>query len=251
MKYAVVVSKQDKAGLNIAKQLEPLIENREDIKLFLREEDSIECENIDKEIEADNFIFATRHASEQAKPCLSVHFPGNFNKAEFGGSDRKLCTTNASLLKELYLTLKSKHEITTLEATHHGPYLDKPCLFIEIGSSEKEWINEKFGKIIVETIAETTKKEIKEYKTCVALGSGHYPIPFNKVLERTEYAIGHICPKYQLENLNEAMLKQMVDKSKAEFVLLDWKGLGEFKEKVKTLVETYEVNRVKDLIGKH
>tara|TARA_Y100000310_G_scaffold249220_1_gene255245 strand:+ start:2460 stop:3215 length:756 start_codon:yes stop_codon:yes gene_type:complete len=250
MKYAVIVSKQDQAGMNISKQLAPLIANNEDVELFIKARDSINCENIDKEIKADNFIFATRHASEQGKPCLSIHFPGNFSKAEFGGSDKMLCNTNASLLKELFLTLKSKHETATLEATHHGPYLEKPCLFIEIGSSEKEWVNEEFGKIIAETIAETTAKEIKSYKTCVAIGSGHYPIPFNKVLERTEYAIGHICPKYQLENLDEAMLKQMVDKSKPEFILLDWKGLGPYKEKVKALTESYEVKRIKELIGK-
>lgn len=27
----------------------------------------------------------------------------------------------------------------TLEATHHGPWVDTPCLFAEIGSSEGEW----------------------------------------------------------------------------------------------------------------
>ena len=27
----------------------------------------------------------------------------------------------------------------TLECTHHGPLIEKPCVFIEIGSTETEW----------------------------------------------------------------------------------------------------------------
>ena len=240
MKYAVIASKQDQAGMNIAKHLKPLIEKRNDIKLFIREEESIHCENIDKEIEAEIFIFATKHASAAGTPALSVHFPGNFAKAEMGGKSKTLCKTNASLEKEFYLKLKELHEgEVTLEVTHHGPYLEKPCIFIEIGSTEKEWTNEEYGEIIAQTIAEVTK-EVKQYKTLIGIGGGHYPRTFNKILERTEYAIGHICPKYQLENLDENLLKQMLDSEEYEFVIVDWKGVGEHKEKIKLLLENVE-----------
>ena len=240
MKYAVIASKQDKAGMNIAKHLAPLIKDRKDIELFIREEDSIHCENIDKEIDAEQFIFATKHASAKGVPALSVHFPGNFSKAEMGGKERKLCKTNASLEKEFYLKLKELHDgEVTLEVTHHGPYLDKPCIFIEIGSTEKEWVNEEYGKIVAETISEVTKN-VKQYETLVGVGGGHYPRTFNKILERTDYAIGHICPKYQLENLDEDLLKQMFSAEKVSFVVVDWKGVGEHKEKIKKLLESYE-----------
>jgi len=246
MKYAVIASKQDQAGLNIAKHLKPLIEKRKDIKLFIREEDSIHCENL--EIDAEQFIFATKHASEKGVPALSVHFPGNFSKAEMGGKSKTLCKTNASLEKEFYLKLKELHKgEVTLEVTHHGPYSEKPMIFIEIGSTEKEWVNEKYGKIVAETIAEVTKN-VKQYKTLVGIGGGHYPRTFNKILERTEYAIGHICPKYHLENLNENLLKQMLNSEKIEFVVVDWKGVGLYKEKVKSLLEGYEWKKVKELV---
>ena len=233
MKYAVIVSKQDQAGMNIAN----FIEERDDLKLFIREEDSVNCENIDKEIQAEMFIFATRHSSEKGTPALSVHFPGNFSKADFGGKERKLCKTNASLQKEFYLKLKELHDgEVTLEVTHHGPYLEKPCIFIEIGSTEKEWVNEEYGKIIAKTISEVTKG-YKKYKVVAGIGGGHYPRTMNKLLERTEYAIAHICPKYHLENLNEDLIKQMLNSEKVEFVVVDWKGLGNHKEKVKQLLE--------------
>jgi D-aminoacyl-tRNA deacylase len=246
MKYAVIVSKQDQAGMNIAKH----IVERDDLKLFIREEESIHCENIDKEIDAEMFIFATKHESAAGKPALSVHFPGNFSKAEMGGKDKTLCKTNASLEKEFYLKLKELHEGTvTLEVTHHGPYLEKPCIFIEIGSTEKEWVNEEYGKIIAQTICEVTK-EVKQYKTLVGIGGGHYSVTFGKVLERTEYAIAHICPKYQLENLDESLLKQMLSSEKVEFVVVDWKGLGQYKEKVKQLLEGVEWKKARQVVQK-
>jgi len=249
MKYAVIVSKKDKAGMNIAKQLEPMLVNREEIKLFIREEKSIDCENIDKEIDAEEFIFATKHESASGKPTLSVHFPGNFSKAELGGNDRTLCKANAPLLKALYLKLKELHDEVSLEVTHHGPYLEKPCLFIEIGSTEKEWINEDYGKIIAKTIAEITSKDIKDCnKVLVGIGGGHYPVNFNKILDRTNYCIGHICPKYQLENLNEDLLEQMLLKSNSDEVVVDWKGLGEFKEKVNELLKDRNWKRDKELL---
>ncbi len=244
MEYAVIVSKQDLAGMNIANH----IIERDNLRLYLREEKSIDCENIDKEIDADLFIFATKHESAAGKPALSVHFPGNFGKAELGGKENTLCKTDASLEKAFYLKLKELYQgEVTLEVTHHGPYLEKPCIFIEIGSSEKEWVNEEYGKIIAKTISEVTK-EYKKCKTLVGIGGGHYSITFGKVLERTEYAVAHICPKYQLENLNEDLVKQMFTSEKVEFAVVDWKGLGQFKEKVKELLKSYEWKKARDLI---
>ena len=56
---------------------------------------------------------------------------------------------------------------------------------------------------------------------------------------RTNYAVGHICPKYALEHLNEEMLIQAVNKTipKPEIILMDWKGLGQFKQKTIELLE--------------
>ena len=48
-----------------------------------------------------------------------------------------------------------------MEATHHGPLIDKPCVFIEIGSSETDYTNRRAGFIIAKTIYETVK-EFKE-----------------------------------------------------------------------------------------
>lgn len=252
MKYAVITSKKDEAGCNIRSCLLELFPFKkeathyvfENIYLYEIEIDSIYAENIDRQIEADIFIFATKHKSKAGTKSLSVHIPGNFGKAEMGGKDNTLCTAPPSLLKAMFLELNERgkqlegYEIT-LETVHHGPCLEKPVMFIEIGSSHNEWGVKEAGEIIARTIMGVLQNPIKECKTVIAIGGPHYPREFNKFLLRTEYAIGQMCPEYQLPNLNEEMLKQMLEKNteNPEFALLDWKGLKGHKEIVKELLE--------------
>mgnify|MGYP001601777013 CR=1 FL=1 len=233
MKYSIIIA-QDPAGQNIKRFLLPL-----KVPFHEVEEKSIFCENIDTRINADIFIFATTHRAASGKPSLTVHAIGNWDTADLGGQKKKLVPAPASLMKDLFLALKRRHKgDVTIEATHHGPFLKKPVCFIEIGSSEKEWNDKRLGRIIAETLAHVVGKE-KKYKTIALLGGGHYSPEANKILERTEYAIGHICPKYKLAALDENTLLQMYERNleKIDFFVLDWKGMGAEKERVLTLLE--------------
>jgi len=257
MKFAIIVSKKDLAGMNIKDSLLELYkftkknnhyEYDKNISLYIMEEKSIHCENIDKEIEADIFVFATRHMSKKGTPSLSVHIPGNWGKAEYGGKDHTLCVAPASLLKAMFIELNEQgkdldHEIT-LEAVHHGPLIEKPIMFIEIGSNEKEWVKPELGKIIAKTIMQTLTRPIKKQKAVFGIGGGHYPRTFNKFLLKTEYAIGQICQKYMLEQLNDDLLQQAMTKctEKVELVILDKKGLGKYRQPV---IDLLEKNKIK------
>ena len=55
----------------------------------------------------------------------------------------------------------------------------------------------------------------------------------------TNISLSFICPKHNLESLNENILKQAIEKTKGyvDFLLVDWKGVGEHKEKIKKLAE--------------
>ena len=60
---------------------------------------------------------------------------------------------------------------------------------------------------------------------------------FNKLLERTDVAVGHVCPKYALEHLDSEMIEKAMNKYKYVGTLLDY---IEHQEKVET--ESLEIS---------
>ncbi len=250
MKYSIIIPEKDAASLNIYDAIlkEKLPKNAE-IRKF--DNESIYLDGIDKEVKGEILIFATRHRAASGKKSLTCHFPGNWDKAELGGKGRKLCFVPASLLKAMFINLKKNAINTdfeiTLEATHHGPDLDKPAMFIELGSSEKEWNDTNGGKIIAKTIVETLSKNIPERKTYIALGSIHYPHDFNRIELETEIAISHHCPKYMLPNFDKEMLLQAISKSKEKCsgAIIDWKGMGDQKNRIIRLLNDSGINYIK------
>ncbi|MEM4230479.1 MAG: D-aminoacyl-tRNA deacylase [Candidatus Pacearchaeota archaeon] len=239
MNFKILASKKDLAALNIAKELSNL-----HIDVQLLEHHSIYSENIDKQIPGDFYIFVSMHKSEKEFKSLTIHAPGNWHNADFGGNPEKVCPTSAFFLKHIFKILNEKAKdsgyLVSLEVTHHGPYLEKPCCFIEIGSTEQEWIDEKAGKIIAETIKEAIESFDKangyKYTAAVGIGGPHYCPNFNKVQNGSGYALGHIIPEYALP-LTETMLKEAIEKTieKPRVAILDWKGLGKAEQRKKIL----------------
>jgi len=266
MKVAIVASSRDSAGINISSNLIESFDfenigekfqyneifrykNQKNhiVNLYEINDDLIFSENIDKKIDADSFIFASKHRSKENTPSFAAHPIGNWDKADFGGEERKLCFSSAVLLKNLFLDLnknfflvkKEKNFQITLEATHHGPYLEKPAVFVEIGSTEKEWNDKLNGKIIAKTIMNALNNQNNNYKIAVGIGGPHYCFNLNKIVLRTDIAVSHICPKYMLEKLNEELIMKSIEKTneKVDFVLLDWKGLGNEKQRIVELLK--------------
>jgi len=267
MKTALIIWKDCPAGNNVKNHLinefnfkktndsfdnNPIYQLNDDIKLYTINTKHINAENIDKNIEADRFIFSTTHRSEAGTASFSVHAPGNWNRAEMGGQKREICIAMPTLMKQAYLKLKKQNNLeefnVTMECTHHGPYLEKPCMFIEIGSTEKQWTNQEAGRIVAQTIttvlaSNKDRNTEKQYEVAFGVGGPHYCNNFNKILERTDIAVGHVCPKYALESLDEIMIKQGVEKSqeKVDFILLDWKGLGKEKQRITELLKKLNI----------
>lgn len=245
-KYLVVVSKKDKAGMNIVGQLQQFRQNpvlssmgeKPNFDIYFVEGEIIFTENLDlKKINNYDFIiFASKHKSEKQEKSLSIHPIGNWRLAELGGVAGKVSKTSAAFLKQifekLHETVKS-YEVTdyniTMECTHHGPLIEKPSLFIEVGSTEEEWADRRATFILAKTIADTiySFKENPYNEIAIAIGGPHYCPNFNKLQEKSNIAISHIIPSYVLP-LSEEMVKEAISKTEEEidFAVLDWKGLG-------------------------
>jgi D-aminoacyl-tRNA deacylase len=234
-KYLIVASKLDKAGANITTQMSQF---GQDFKFYLLDGEAIFDENLDKEKinQYDFIIFASKHQSEKGGKTLSIHAPGNFRDADFGGEKGKICKTSALFQKQFFEKLHNnvkkfnleEYQIT-LECTHHGPLIDKPCLFVEIGSSENEWRDTKAAFVMAKTISEMISnfKENKYHEIAIGIGGPHYCPSFNKIQLHSNVAISHVIPQYVFP-LTEEMIKEAIAKTEEEvdFFLLDWKGIG-------------------------
>ena len=244
MNYKIIISKKDLASLNIYESLKKLgfTEN-----VHVVQEGSIYADDINKRFPADFIIFPTKHQSDSMKKTLTVHNPGNWEKAELGGKDFTLPPSNAVVLKNALLQLKKINNLdyeVSGEATHHGPSLEIPSLFIEIGSNKLQWRDKEAADIIAKTIISIVKNtHPANYKTAIAIGGGHYMPSFNKIIEKTNIALAYVCPKHNLENLNELTLQQAIERSSTliDFILVDWKGLGQHKDKVIKLLEEFNL----------
>ena len=236
MKTAIIISKYQ-ADQNIKQFLTDLPEN---ITVHEFDEKCVDLERIDEEIDADLFVFATLHRSKDEKPCLTCHPPGNWGGANYGGEGKKLNVVPAAYFKAFYLKLKEKSPIdVAVEATHHGPLLKKPTLFVEIGSTEKQWTDETLGKVMADCIKEVFAKEENVEESFFIVGGTHYNSVAMKILERTPHGVGHVCPKHNLEKLDETMIRQAMEQCepKSSCAVLDWKGMGSEKQALKKLLE--------------
>jgi len=242
-KYLIVASKQDLAGINITTHLSQF----GNFNFYLVDGEIIHTENLDLEKinHYDFIIFASRHRSEKNQKSLSIHAPGNWNKAQFGGKDGRVCKTSALFQKQFFEKLKKNAEKfhlkeyeLTLECTHHGPLIDKPCVFVEIGSTETEWKDRKAAFIVARTIYETIQefKENPYNEIAIGIGGPHYCPSFNKIQMNSNVAISHIISEYAFP-ITEEMVQEAIagTEEDIDLILLDWKGMGTSEQRQQTL----------------
>ncbi|MDX1797392.1 MAG: D-aminoacyl-tRNA deacylase [Candidatus Lokiarchaeia archaeon] len=212
----------------------------------------------ESKLNPDFLIFASRHTSKTARPAFLVHTTGNWSKkADFGGEPQKLSKTSAILHKAGFISLTEQEMPSSLtnfsldiEVTHHGPTaLDKPLIFMELGSSKVEWIIEDAGVIITKAIFNTIKKydEYKEknnQKVGLGFGGTHYAPNFHRLIQNKSIAFSFICPKYYIQELNHNLVEQMVHNTleKIEYFVIDWKGTNsEDKKHLIPLLEEFNI----------
>src|ERR1035437_5081278 len=117
--------------------------------LTLREE-AFNAQNIEEDFPNTQLVvFISRHSSQTGRPTLSVHTPGNFGDAELGGLPRTVSVSpGLAMQNALKALVHYKDELcldyeVSFECTHHGPSLNVPAMFVELGSSEVQWKDSK------------------------------------------------------------------------------------------------------------
>jgi len=197
----------------------------------------INTEIVDTQFLGDLFnpnllVFLSRHSSAMGIPTLSVHTPGNLSEAKFGGTPRKVSISPAGAMKNALLEMAKltdeqglNYEVS-YECTHHGPSLDVPAMFAELGSSPKQWKDTRAAEVV----AHAAMAAISVRSSCsVALGIGgpHYNTKFTRIALSTQRAFGHIIPSYAFKWLTPELINQCAERTleKNPTLVLDWKGI--------------------------
>jgi D-aminoacyl-tRNA deacylase len=258
-----VASTQDTAGMNIATKLidhhnfEKLSETfhnnpvyskttqNKEIKLLFVNREIVDTQFLGDLFTPQLLVFLSKHSSAMGIPTLSVHTPGNLSEAKFGGKPRRVSISPASAMKNALLEmarLRDQRELdykVSYECTHHGPSLDVPTMFVELGSSPKQWKDDEAAEVVAHA-AITALSGGSNYSVALGIGGPHYNKKFTKSALTTQRAFGHIIPKYALKEVDAETIKQCIERTAeaVDVAVLDWKGIkGEYKPKVLAVLE--------------
>ncbi len=236
-RIAVVASERDKAGMNIIKHLEPMLDEASlplEVQVKTVGQEIVYAERFPDQLEPrpDMAIFASRHESKSGRPCLTVHPPGNFGSADLGGMPGKPSVSAPHYMGAALRYLAEygsdlPYEIT-MEATHHGPFTQVPCFFIEIGSRPDRWGDQDAGEVIARSIMGAIGKRVEGGIVVLGLGGPHYSRRFTKLMLETRYSVSHIVAKYAMGDFNDRILEELMEASRPrpQMAVMEWKGMN-------------------------
>ena len=213
---------------------------------------AISADWLEEKYQYDGFVFLSKHAAESGVLALTCHNTGNFSDARFGGNDRQVAIPHPHFQKK-YLQELQKHQNDfsefqiTNEATHHGPTaLNKPAIFIEIGTTEKQWTDKSLCDSVAKIVLDVMNQQLPKHPVGICFGGTHYPEVFTKELLEGKYALGTVIPKHGLEFLDEQLFSHIISRNpQATAALLDWDGMGPHKQKVVDLLSTTSLEAIR------
>ncbi len=203
------------------------------IKLITIDGEAISYQAITTHFEAQLIIYISRHSSKSGTPTLSVHTPGNLGEAQKGGLAGKVSIAPASRMKAALLELVQQRDVrevdyqVSYECTHHGPSLDVPAMFVELGSTPKQWGDMRAAEAVAHAAMAATSTQLKDSTVALGVGGPHYNMKFTSMALEGDAAFGHMIPKYAISHVDSAMIEQCVERTleKVEVIFLDWKGI--------------------------
>ena len=95
----------------------------------------------------------------------------------------------------------------SFEVTHHGPYVDVPTMYLEIGSDESHWGDEVAAGVLIDSLLSA---EVSDYPVVIGVGGGHYAPRFTDLALSTKVDIGHMVPNYQINDASDEEVSRMI-----------------------------------------
>lgn len=247
---AIVESRADSASVHVCERLRELAdwtEREDDARpagdgggTYYRLEDaelrSFDDLHLELERPAEAFdcdpellVFASRHSGDTGA-LLTGHFTGSFGAAEFGGDDDSLaeaCPNALARLLEAFETHAPEGYDVGMECTHHGPSdVGCPSLFAELGSDEPQWADPDGAAAVARAILELRGVDAHRDRQVVGFGGNHYAPRFQRIVEETEWAVGHAAADWALESMghpetHREVIERAFEASRADLAVLD------------------------------
>ncbi len=239
---AIVYSPEDIVSAGAARALkeivpfeevEPAAGNRHfrhgELDLFELPKHHLYADHLD-ELGADLLIVLSRHSSAQSVPAFTVHPMGNWStEARLGGRPKDLATAAPVAMLR---TLRALSEAdtnglqVTYEATHHGPFLNTPSFYAEVGGNESTWTDRRLLAILAGSVHASLTKEAPYEKVALGIGGLHYESKFARLALEGKYAFAHMMSKHYVREID--MLEKAATRSspRPEVAVIEWKSLS-------------------------
>jgi D-aminoacyl-tRNA deacylase len=239
MKIMLVNSRQDKAGVNIRRHLTEMIPGLGDRpiplaahQIFLTEceERLIYADYFDTGRDADLILFLSRHSSENPIPVLTTHVTGNFREAALGGRPGSLAPAAPATMQAILRALKRNAPArfrVSYEVTHHGPTeLSTPSCFVEIGSTEKEWVDADAARAVARSVFEMLSTLPGDAVPMIGFGGTHYATRETEIALSSRGAFGHIAHTRDVLSLDRETIRLMAERTGAVAAYIDRKAIA-------------------------
>ena len=173
----------------------------------------------------DNIVFLSRHKAASGRPSLTVHPIGNWGSADYGGKEAEVSGATPGWMTGLLLKIRENRidgYDVCFEATHHGPFLQTPTMFLEIGSSESEWEKKEPARALIKSLLEL---QYADGIKVIGIGGGHYTPRFTEAAFSHKVCFGHMVANYGVSVLTSSLIKKAIVSSEAEGIYFHRKGM--------------------------
>lgn len=198
-----------------------------EVRLLKHDNSIVKEDDLDKRWEevtgevVDEVIFLSKHVAASNRPALTVHPIGvphlrededspAGGKPGWAGPPNPRIGPWLRLLKKIAeaQNLIPEFEVT-LEATHHGPVVNTPTMFVEIGSTEEYWKRQDAAQAIALLLWEGLglgggegvgkwNMNGKRNKVLLGIGGGHYVPRHMDIILKDGVWVGHLISGYSL-----------------------------------------------------
>ena len=187
-----------------------------------------------------HIFFMSKHFSSAGIASFTAHSLGNWtDEAAVGGKPHRLSVASPQMMLSCIRNLKKTAPEglnNTFEATHHGPLLETPSVFVEFGGSEEKLNGKPYASAVglatMEAAIRLSEHGEEFERAVIGIGGTHYPQKFTRLAIEKGYGFAHIMPRYAFIKVggseNTGMVAEAISRSETEIELavIEWKSLG-------------------------